>query len=708
MNPSARGLRRQFFRLLPLFLLLLCLSLPADAAAASGRPVRITGCRLTSASRIEVTASVSSLRSVSGSKCYLFALSSGDTKIPAKAKPIQTKRKAKKLRFSFALNKTKSSSRLYSHFVVAARKNGKYTIISNTRYLSNPSRTAKYKYRFPQASSKKGLQVSASMLEDAEELNVQHSVLNIVFTELISAKSEQNKQASYAYKYHGKTYWYRKSIVDSYDRQLIALKSNGTVISAVLLLGWRNDLKELIYPSGRVHGHSFYAWNTKSAAAREQLQAAISFLAERYTDSSSKYGRIANWIVGNEVNNYKVYNYAGEKTLTQYAQIYASAFRMTYNTVSSVYSNARVYISLDHLWNTNWVSGTFASRKMLDSFASALAAQGTIPWNLAYHPYGSPLTEPKFWENKNHQLTQSLTSPVINMANIGLLTSYIRRTYGSSTRIILSEQGFTSVQRRKNVEKEQSAAIVYSYYLTEADDMIDSFIMNRHVDHQAEVAQGLNLGLWTTTNGTNPEWANEKKDSWNVFKYMDTDQSPLVADAALSQIGAGSWSELIPGYSPALYSKTSIASAPLEQGVSYSGSAFSGDWKKYGAAASLKRSGKAIRVYHDGGRNRSCLWGFTQSFKNGRSLSGAPRFSATVRTNGVIGSNVVFKLRFYSGKHIFESIGVLPANRKIRVSAALQSWPFRNQITKMQLLLAPSGGTWKSNAYLELTDVTVG
>lgn len=92
---------------------------------------------------------------------------------------------------------------------------------------------------------------------------------------------------------------------------------------------------------------------------------------------------------------------------------------------------------------------------MLDKFASKLRAGGNISWNLAYHPYSSPLTEPRFWANTNRQLTKSLSSPVINMGNIQILTNYIRQKYGSKTRIILSEQGYTSVQNGKNVEKLQ-------------------------------------------------------------------------------------------------------------------------------------------------------------------------------------------------------------------------------------------------------------
>lgn len=693
------------------FLLLLLLSvlplLPARRADAAAKPASITSCELVSASKVKVTAKLADPKKVSGDRCYLFALGLSNAKISADAKPLKSKKKAKTMTFTFSLNKAKASSVLNAHFVLAEQhEDGSYVIISNTKYLSNPSRSAKYTYTFPTASSKKGLQVSASMLEDAVELNVQHSVLNIVFTEMIAAKTECDDSSSYSYRYHGRTYWYRRSVIDGYDRQLTALKETDAVVSAVLLLGWRSDLTDLIYPSGREYGHSFYAWNTRTAAAREQLQAALSFLANRYASSDAGHGRIANWIVGNEVNNYKVYNYAGQKSLKEYAKIYAAAFRMTYNTVSSVYANARVYISLDHLWNTNTVSGTFAARRMLDSFASALKSQGNIPWNLAYHPYSSPLTEPRFWANTRKQLTQALSTPVINMGNIGILSSYIREKYGSSTRIILSEQGYTSVQSGKNVEKEQSAAIVYSYYLTESDDMIDSFIMNRQVDHDVEVKQGLNLGLWTTDGGSNPEWADEKKDSWTVFKYMDTNKSRSVADASLSVIGVSDWSEVIPGYSSALYNKVNRSSASMKLKTVYPKKAgLSSKWKKYGAAISLLKTDTGRRVTHDPERNRNSLWGFSQTFPKKTSFAKATRFCATLRAGGSTDEKVTVKIIFYSGKNFLESTKVLSAGRTVPVSVSLAKWKYRKSVTKIQILLAPCKGDWEDGSFLEISNV---
>ena len=395
-----------------IFILLLCVTLcssltePVQVEAATN-PVFITSCRLNGTKKIRITATVSNMRRIGGSRCYLFALTPGSSRISSSARPVASARKANKMTFSCSstLNNT---SLLYHGFAIASRNSrGKYTQISTKRYISNPGTLARYRYRFPKAVSKKGLQINADMLEDAEELNVHNSVINIDFSQLLAPPVLRNSRYSYAWKYNGKTYWFVKDSVSYYDRQLQSLKSTSSVNSAVLLLSWRDDLRGLIYPQGRYKGHSFYAWNTANPAARNYLQATLNFLANRYSTTNGKYGRIANWIVGNEVNNYWTYNYAGSWNLNQYAKIYADQFRLAYNTLTSVYSNARVYISLDHLWNTNNVSGTFASRKMLDAFATRLRADGNIAWNLAYHPYSSPLTEPRFWANTNGQIRNS-------------------------------------------------------------------------------------------------------------------------------------------------------------------------------------------------------------------------------------------------------------------------------------------------------------
>ena len=711
MEKSRQSCRKLSLVPVAVFLLLflaVCRLFAATPVQAASKPAQITECRLISAGKIRITVQLDHPEQISGKKCYLFEAALSRPGLTADAKPIQSKTKARKMTFTVSLNRNRSDSRLYSRFFLAVKNSsGTYSAVSSAKYISNPGRAAKYTYRFPTAVSKKGLQVSAAMTEDAVELNVHHSVLNIVFSDLISRREEYNRTASIPYKYHGKTYWFRRSVVESYDSQLEALKETKAIISGILLLGWRDDLTYLIYPSGRSEGHAFYAWNTSGTSAREHLEAAIAFLAGRYSTPSGKYGQIVNWIVGNEVNNYNVYNYAGRKNLTQYSRIYANAFRLTYNTVTSIYANARVYISLDHLWNYQ-TAGSFPSRNMLDAFAKALKRQGSIPWNLAYHPYGSPLTEPKFWENINQQVTQALTSPVINMANIGILTSYIRDKYGSTTRVILSEQGFSSVRHTSSgnmdAEKDQAAAIAYGYYLAEEDDMVDAFIINRQVDHRDEVSQGLDLGLWKREDSSrSPEWASEAKTSWSVFKYMDTNRAAKVTAPVLSVIGIEKWSDVIEGFGSRFYTKTTVDRSALKQVKSYKkrGTIPTG-WKQYGAVTGGGKSSGVLYVSHDGSRNRSCVWGFSQKFKKGLNFQSNPVFYTSLQVKGAQAGKVRVKLRFFSGNHIMESYGKIAAGRKVSLGVSLKNWKYRSKVTKIQVLIAPVKGGWEEGASLAM------
>lgn len=703
----AAGIRRKavIFSLLIIFFLLLP-SHPAQAA----RPAKIINCRLSSASRVSVSVQVPVLSKVHGKYCYLFTLPMSRSKLKASDRPVQKRAKAGLMTFSVPLYGAEAKSGLYKKYAVAQKnKDGTYSLITPCRYVTGLKKAAKYTYKFPTVSSKKGLQVAASMVEDAVKLNVKHSVVNIDFAAMIAPASARNSAVSFSYNYHGKTYWFLKNVIQYYDRQLKPLRETGCVNAAILLLSWRDDLTYLIHPSGRQRGHSFYAWNTVSASAREQLQASLSFLAQRYSAKNGKNGRIVNWIVGNEVNNYRVYNYAGEKTLKQYAQIYARSFRLTYQTVTSIYSNARVYISLDHLWNTNTVPGTFPSRSMLDAFVQSVEAGGSIGWNLAYHPYSSPLTEPKFWENANRQLTQALSSPVINMGNLSVLTGYIRNKYGTGHRIILSEQGYTSLQQKRDVQRAQAAAIAYSYMITENDDMVDSFIMNRHVDHQVEIAQGLNLGLWTDAKGA-VESADTKKYAWDVFKYMDSSRTEEVTSFALGEIGADSWEDLFGEYDADRYKTYSAAKAKLGIVKTYAAKAgIAGGWKAYGASAGRKQISGGYRALHDPSRNRNALWGFTQTFKNKIFFTKYTKFYSTVKVSGSSGSKVFLKLRFFCGKHVLEASGKIKAGEEVRICVNLKNWKYAGKVSKIQVLAAPVGKAgWKGGAALSMTKTVRG
>jgi|GEM_PF-1933749 len=512
---------------------------------------RIDSCKIITGGKVQVESKLDNVLKSADDKYYLFALNSYQNSIPASRKPLKSVYKTKHLTFTAALNAGKSNSVLQSKFVVAVKvSGGKYKVVSKARYITNPAAIAKYKQAYPSVKSKKGLQINTQMPADTKSLGVKHATINMPLELIIAKQGEIRSGAVVSYNYNGKTYYF-SSIIYDFDDQVRNLCSKGIIVSSILLMRYNQELVNLIAPKGRTAGHETYALNVETQAARQQWEATFSFLAERY--SKSKSMRICNWVLSNEIDNHDSGNYAGNVSFSKYVAIYTDSFRMLSTAVHSIYSKARVFISLDHLWNIQ-TAANYKAKSVLDQFAKKLKEEGNIPWHIAYHAYPSPLTSPCFWANMNGQINSKLTSAVINMGNLNVLTDYVKKQYGSSHRIILSEQGFTSVANKKTDEKMQSAAIVYAYYIAEFNDMIDSFILHRHVDHREEMSQGLYLGLWVN-NTSQYEYPSRKKDAWAIFKYMDTPVSTSKTNFAKAKIGILSWKAVVPGFDANKFNK---------------------------------------------------------------------------------------------------------------------------------------------------------
>lgn len=512
---------------------------------------QIKSCTIQSKKYVQVKAKFKNMMKSKDNNYYLFSLRSYQKTIPTGLKPLQQVYKKQSVEFKVNLNEGKSNSILQHKFVVAVKlKNGSYKIVSAAKYITNPYAIAKYKTAYPVSKSKKGLQINTVLNKDTKQLGVKHATINIPLDWVIAKSGQINSGNCVSYKYNGKSYYF-DTIIYEYDRQIKELSAQNINVTAILLMQYQSELSYLIAPKGRTPGHGTYALNTQSKTARDQLEATFSFLAERYSTSRSKM--VYNWILSNEINNYDSGNYAGSVSFKNYVGLYVDAFRMLSTAVRSTYSKARIFISLDHLWNTR-LNGSYTGRSVLDEFAKQLKAGGDIPWHIAYHAYPSPLTTPRFWSNINGQIYPGLNSPVVNMGNLSVLTNYVKQKYGKSHRIILSEQGFTSVSGGKTDEQMQAAAMVYAYYITEFNDMVDSFILHRHVDHKVEMDQGLYLGLWGNKTSFD-EYPSYKKYAWEVFKYMDTAQSISKTNFAKLKVGINNWNAVVPGFDAKKFSR---------------------------------------------------------------------------------------------------------------------------------------------------------
>ena len=552
--------------------------------------------------------------------------------------------------------------------------------------LTAPAYAATYNFAYPTAENKKGLMVGDGMMEDALELNISHATFNFPISHMIAHKSERNSTDSYSFKYKGKKYWFRKGHIHAWDDVLKKLKKNKIIVTGILLIDKRSDLKSLIYPSARNKSSGYYAWNMDGGENQKQIEAAISFLANRYTNS--KYGKVVGWVVGNEINSASYWNRAGNVSFTKYMDIYAKMFERSSDIIHSVYSNARLYVPLDHFWNISFEgSETYKGKDCLNAFAARMKRDG-YKWNLAYHAYNGDMTQPSITAKQKYGTTNDLDTPIITMKNLSVLTNYIRKTYGADTRIILSEQGYSSTFNGGNVSAKQSEAVALSYYLAMADPMVDSFVYYSHLDQNFLVKAGASYGLWKVSKS---EKATSKKSSWSIFKYMDTNLSDPILDKARKT------SEEMTG-------KKASATRSLQRGTLAGSGKYKRKkkldkgWKKCGAVRTIRRKGASYSVAKNPSRNKNIYWGLERTVGK-LNVSKCPRFCLTVRKGKLTSGKTELLVRFFSGnRNVFEASGKIASKKKKLFSIDLSTWKKKDAVTKIQILIKRESGDWKKGA----------
>ncbi len=554
--------------------------------------------------------------------------------------------------------------------------------------MSFPVRAATYDYPYPTAENKKGLGLGADMEEDGLELNICHASINFPISLFIASKSERNSGSSYSYRYKGKTYWFRKANIHAWDRTLKKLKQNNVIVSGILLMQKRSDLKNLIYPAARKKKAAFYAWNMDGGANQRQIEAAISYLARRY--SSGKNGRVVGWIVGNEIDSATQWNAAGDISFSEYMDLYARMFETSSRIVRGVYSNARVYVPLDHFWNMIY-SNNYTAKDCLDTFARRMQADG-YSWNLAYHAYNGDLMQPSITDPQYFDTTDQPDTPIITMKNLRVLTNYIRTNYGDNIRVTLDEQGYSSTWKGQNVSAQQSEAVALSYYLAMADPMVDSFIYYSQVDQNELTKDGASFGIWKVSKR---EKATVKKPSWTVFKYMDTDLN----DPVLNQ--ARTVSEQMTGVKAS--ATRAIQIRPLSPGGKYrTAVGLKKGWKACGAVSSLKRKGGGFVLRRDSSRNENVYWGIQ---KNARlDASAHPHLMLTLRNGRLTNGETRLQVRVFSGnQNVIEASALVRSKAVQRFQFDLSQWSGISSITRIEILIKRESGRWrgKSGAVLE-------
>lgn len=471
------------------------------------------------------------------SMIYLFAFElyeDGTFPDDFEGEPIASTKKAAHCEMQWAYD----SSQLFKQFVPALLMEGRYVPLSEGVCICNPEILADGTVSVPEPESKKGLLLDPQMIDTPQltELDVKYAIYNIPLSHILGDTTNE-LFPTISYEYRGKTYKFNGASINGYDYLFTYLTENGMNATAIILNDWNEACPELIHPLSRNQeaGAYYYAFNTAEEDGCVYLEAIASFLAERY--SGKEHGLVSNWVIANEINQHKIWNYMDTVDCKFYAAEFEKAMRIFYNAAKSQYADANVYFSIDHDWNNNKGSNKnhFNARDLVREINNITRKKGNYDWGLAIHPYPEPLTKVNYWTETYDKATDA---PILTLMNLSTITDVLKQEEyldrsGEVRSITVTELGFSSASG----EKLQAAAFAYCYYIIEANPYVDAFIMNRQTDALEEVKQGLAFGIY--------DLDQSPKYIFDTFKYIDTDEAQSHTEFMLNILGAESLEEAL-------------------------------------------------------------------------------------------------------------------------------------------------------------------
>lgn len=355
-------------------------------------------------------------------------------------------------------------------------------------------------------------------LDDLVDLGVEHITVNFVITELLNDASAARQES---FTHNGRRWWLNSQRLFHVDQTLAFAAKHGITVAAIVLLPTK-DSDILIHPEASRAG--VYAMpNLDDPEAAEKYEAVLAMLAERY--AGGPRGRIDHWIMHNEIDYGWTWTNMGYQPLEVYLDTYVRSMRIAYLQARRFNPFAKVFVSLTHHWNVPYDEQwkTYPPREILYRLAQFTAAEGDFGWGVAYHPYPESLWNSRTWEDSTVQ--DDFDTPRITMKNIDVLQRFMklpqmRDSAGRVRPVLLSEQGYHTDGYGEAAQRDQAAALLYTWDRLRSVENVIAYDYHRWVDAAEE--GGLLLGLRTLPTDGRP--AGDKKLGWEVFQAIGTEE----------------------------------------------------------------------------------------------------------------------------------------------------------------------------------------
>lgn len=231
--------------------------------------------------------------------------------------------------------------------------------------------------------SKKGLGgfYAGDYTSDLDDLGITSATVNVSplqFMYLSPAKAGMVEHA-----YCGETYYFDTEKLDALDATLRETAARDITVAAILLVDPAAEARDA--ELGALLQHPDYTRGTytmpnmTTPKAVRAYAAMIDFLAQRYCREDDAYGRIAHWIVHNEVDGGVDWtNMGDDKPVTTYTNAYVKSMRLCASIVHQYDANAEFFASFSHSWSRASNPGWYPVRDMVGCSAISVARKATF------------------------------------------------------------------------------------------------------------------------------------------------------------------------------------------------------------------------------------------------------------------------------------------------------------------------------------------
>lgn len=434
----------------------------------------------------------------------------------------------------------------------------KYYVVLDDTILKGPIYTTEIEAQVKNnptldLKSKKGLLgENANYFED---LNCSYATLNFDIERLVYPNEiiDENGEAIelahpdsdfITFDSNGKTYYFRKSVVDWFDKQVNDYYRLGAHVTAILYAAKNTNEeifpRKLTYYPWSTEGTVLMGFNSSNSYGFEYYVAIIEFLSNRYTTNNFANGYIGNFVVENEIDYAKDYNRMSEKQLPleTYMEEYSRLLRLTNLAAKKYHKDITVSVPFTQAWSEPGYTikpatavQAYAPKAMIEWLNNKTKAEGDYDWAIAPHCYTYGLAPAEIFlqdtlnGRKVGMSNDYNTSTKLTFSNLEILDMYLNQPelkYNNTVRkVYLTESGVSSLNDTELDRNQQAGAIAATWYKITQLDSVVAWYYYRLYDHEAEVGASLRPGLIDISRNTKP--------SYNVYKYIDTQYSNYVA-----------------------------------------------------------------------------------------------------------------------------------------------------------------------------------